>query len=173
MKNEDVFNAIEEYSTDLYRFCIHLCRSKDSADELFQETFLKTAEMSHKIDRSKNIRSFLFSIAISVFRNEKRKALRRSIIAPSASEYELETLADTSDVLSDTIKSERHRILSELVYKLDEKYKYSVILFYGMQQDISSIAKTLKCPCGTVKSRLSRARQILKKEMEALGYGEE
>ena len=78
--------------------------------------------------------------------------------------------ADTEKVLylaeSQAISSSRRAVdishLLSAVMQLEEKYRIVVHMFYYEDYDIKEIAHILKCPSGTVKSRLSRARALLK-----------
>lgn len=56
------------YGKDVYGFCLRLARNKDNADDLYQETFLKAIELSNRIDKSKNPKGFLVSIAVGLWK---------------------------------------------------------------------------------------------------------
>ena len=57
--------------------------------------------------------------------------------------------------------------------RLPDKYRAAVLLTYGAELPLEEVARIEKLPKGTVKSRLHKARLLLKKEMEARGYGRE
>ena len=53
---------------------------------------------------------------------------------------------------------------------LPEKYRIPVYLYYSAELSVKEIAEVMKIPEGTVKSRMNKAKHLLKKELEALGY---
>ena len=57
------------------------------------------------------------------------------------------------------------------VDRLPPKLRIPITLAYGFDWNLEEIARMEKAPVGTIKSRLHKARQLLKKEMEAQGYG--
>jgi RNA polymerase sigma-70 factor (ECF subfamily) len=59
----------------------------------------------------------------------------------------------------------RDRAVRELVLTLPAKYRDVVVLFYFHEMDISAAAKSLHLPEGTVKARLSRAREMLQSKL--------
>ena len=61
-------------------------------------------------------------------------------------------------------------VVQQVVARLPEKYRIPVYLFYSAELSIQEIAKVLQIPAGTVKSRMNKAKHVLKKELEALGY---
>ena len=63
----------DRYGDPVYRFCRSLAYSREDADDLFQETFLKIFEQPHKINGSDNPRGFLFSTALYIWKSWKRK----------------------------------------------------------------------------------------------------
>ena len=63
--------------------------------------------------------------------------------------------------------------LARAVQRLEEKYRSPVILMYRFGMGIDEIARIERVPKGTIKSRLSRARKQLRKEMEERGYAQE
>ena len=65
-------------------------------------------------------------------------------------------------------RKEQQRQVREAVAKLEEKYRIPVYLYYSQQFTTEQIGKVLKLPQGTVKSRLYKARKLLKKELEVI-----
>ena len=59
MSSQEMEQIIQEYGDDIYRFCFHLTGSREEADDLYQDTFVKAIQIGHRLDRSGNIKSFL------------------------------------------------------------------------------------------------------------------
>lgn len=174
MREEEFTQLIEEYGKDIFSFCLRLCSTRYEAEELYQDTFLKLIEHGKEVDRSKNPKSFLLSIAIGIYRNQKKKYAIRQRIAP---------MENLSDHMSDSLKEERYGLpeqevlqkeikerVREEISKLDDKLRLPLLMFYTGNLSHQEIGAILKIPKGTVKSRLFKARKILSKEMEDLKY---
>ena len=162
--------CICEYGKEIYSFCKHLTCSRQEADDLYQDTFLKAVELQQKIDWQENPKSFLLSVAVRIWKNRKRKVAWRNRIAPTEvliEERDVEECCDTEVSLEEGyIIQEESRIVRSAVDKLPEKLRMCVLLFYMEELSIPQIAKILKIPQGTVKSRLYQARKQLQKELE-------
>ena len=65
---------------------------------------------------------------------------------------------------------EQMNIVQQLVADLPEELRLPIHLFYSADISINEISRILRIPEGTVKSRMKKARQVLKKQLEALGY---
>ncbi|MDR1537979.1 MAG: RNA polymerase sigma factor [Clostridiales bacterium] len=154
-------DLVDEHGTSVYKFCRSLAYSKEDADDLFQETFLRAFEQPSKINASDNPHSFLFSTALYIWKSWKRKYARRNRIAPTEQFYE--TTAGDDDLERDVMEREEIRVVRELVEALPEKFRIPIILYYTMEMSVPDIALTLKTPLGTVKSRLFKARKIVGK----------
>ena len=154
-------SLVDEYSNSVYKFCRSLTYSKEDADDLFQETFLKVLGQPNKINSSDNPQSFLFSTALFIWKDWKRKYARRKRIAPI--EELDETVCSTDTVEDIYMAQEENRIVRELVDTLPEKFKIPIILYYTSEFSVPEIAETLKLPIGTVKSRLFKARKLVEK----------
>ena len=92
-------------------------------------------------------------------------------------------MENLSDHMSDSLKEERYGLpeqevlqkeikerVREEIYKLDDKLRLPLLMFYTGNLSHQEIGAILKIPKGTVKSRLFKARKILSKEMEDLKY---
>ena len=159
---------IDEYGIQVYRFCLSLSKRKPDAEDLYQQTFLKLFELGKEIHWDNNPRSFLFSIAGGIWKNEQRKQLRRatdpiedltSIASPGSTESEVLTHLETEEV-------------KKAVGRLPAKFRIPLILQYTFEMSLEEISKTEGIPIGTVKSRLYHAKELITKEMEANGYGQ-
>ena len=168
-------DLVDNYSEPIWRFCRSLTYSKEDAEDLFQETFLKAFEQLPKINASNNPKNFLFSTALYLWKSRKRRYARRNRLAPVQS-LDDETVANIgSNDIEDNIENnilaqEDTRIVRELVDALPEKFKIPIILHYTIEMSLPDIAAALKMPVGTVKSRLYKARKIIEKGLIEIGY---
>lgn len=167
---DDINEMVDRYGGFLYKFCCKLARNKTDADDLYQETFVKLAEGFHKIDKNNNPKSYLFSIAIYIWKSNCRKYARRQRIAPVTDMDETLWQSDGYDLESEFIHKELSDFMNSEISRLDEKFKITLYLFYTVEMTAEEIASAMKIPSGTVKSRLHKARKILKKRLEAVGY---
>ncbi len=166
-------DLLDEVGDDIYNFCRYLAKNKEDSEDLFQETIIKAIELSSKIDKEKNPKSFIISIAINVWKNTVRKRNRRSIIAKmiNINDENANYIVDEDTNVEETvIKSLTNNSLIDSINKLDDKYRIPIILFYLENMKITEIARVLGKPEGTIKRQLHQARVKLKDEMEEVGY---
>lgn len=159
---------IEDYGRDIYSFCMYMTRSKDDADDLYQQTFLVAFEKD-EIEEGRNPKSYLITIAANIWNNTKRKRLWRAKSANVVylEDENLEQLPDGNQSVEDSvIHNEEEDKLRMLVDRLPEKMKVVIVMFYMEDMSIEEIALALGIPAGTVKSRMNKARKILKEGME-------
>lgn len=176
MTNLELEQFITEYGREIYSFCVSLCGSRQEADDLYQDTFLTALEKIDRIDMAGNIRSYLLSVAVRMWKNRRRKrAWRRRI----AQEQELnEETADgtAAEEMRDVSVLPEERILEEerltavrrAVSRLPDRLRIPVLLYYMEERQIMEISEILRLPEGTVKSRLHQARKRLEKELESV-----
>ncbi len=159
------------YGREIYSFCRYLAGSKQEADDLYQDTFVRAVEKCHTMDGTQNPKGFLLTVAVNLWKNKKRKFAWRNRIAATESlgSEKLELLESKEETPEQTCVSQEER---EAVYRavslLDEKYKSVILLYYMEDMNLSEIAEILDIPIGTVKSRMHKARAILKKELEVV-----
>ncbi|MEE1015492.1 MAG: RNA polymerase sigma factor [Lachnospiraceae bacterium] len=151
-------------------FCCHLTGNVQEAEELYQDTFLKAVELMKNINYENNPKSFLISIALRLWKNKKRKYAWRMRIAGTESliEETVENLEAENCPVEEMIQKEIQRQVRKAVAGLEEKYRIPVYLFYTVQMSVAEISKTLKIPEGTVKTRLYKARKLLKEKLEVV-----
>jgi RNA polymerase sigma-70 factor (ECF subfamily) len=170
MTIQELEQCIALYGKDIYSFCRHLTREKESADDLYQDTFLEAMKKITAIRYGENPKSYLLSIALRIWKNRVRKMAWRNRIAPTGSADSLteHLAAEEVDVEEQLMEEEERRQLWRAINNLSDKLRIPLLLYYMEEQSVSEIAKMLSLPQGTVKSRLYQARKLIKKELEEL-----
>ena len=169
MNVTELEECIHLYGKDIYSFCRHLTNSKTEADELYQETFLKAVEGMERICATSNPKSYLLSIAVRLWKNKKRKNAWRNRIASmeSLTEEKQDCIqSQTPSLEEQLIEKEQAKFLRDKIGELKDRYRIPIYLYYMEDLSIQEIAKSLKLPKGTVKSRLFRARELLREKID-------
>lgn len=168
--------CVDCYGKEIYGFCRHLTGNLQDGEDLYQDTFLKAVELADKIDVNQNPKSYLLSIAVRLWKNRCRKRAWRQRIAGKKSVSE-KTESDKEKVISDmetpemqVLLMEQNAFVSRCVWELEEKYRLPLYLYYAAEFSVKEIAECIKVPQGTVKSRLHKARAIIKEKLEVAGY---
>ncbi len=155
-------DLVDAHYQALFRFGMSLTRDVDRASDLVQETFcIWAAKNSQLRDRSK-AKTWLFTTLHREFLKQRRRASRFSDEPLDEATMEASTGSEEG--------AERHLDGSramELLGRLDETYRAPVALFYLQQHSYKEIAEILDVPIGTVMSRLSRGKEMLRKQMTA------
>ncbi len=138
-----------------------LCTDPYEAEDLYQETWLKVVRNISRYDPAREFEPWLTKICVNTYRNTLRRIARSPVLS----------FRDTreKDTMMQSVpapEKKDYEPLYEAVRNLPEKMRLTVVLFYFEDMDIRSAAEVLGVPPGTVKSRLSKARKLLK---EVLG----
>jgi RNA polymerase sigma factor (sigma-70 family) len=154
----EAFDAlIARWHDPVWRYLRRLTNSDDAAADLSQDAWLKVLRGIASLREPASLRPWLFGIA----RRVAMDRLRRKYAQPSEADTELDELAapePDSDVEAE---------LASLESKLDVlplRERETLALFYLRELSIEQIASLLAVPAGTVKSRLFRARQLLRNQ---------
>lgn len=149
---------IRDYGKRLYGLCTFLCANSYEAEDLYQETWLKVVKNIEKFDPSKEFEPWLTTICVNAYRNTLRRILKSPVFNTFT------TTEEKEDVIN-SVPAPEERDYSDLyaaIDKLPEKLRLTVLLFYFRDMDIDKTAAVLGIPPGTVKSRLNKARKLLK-----------
>ena len=137
---------------------------------------LTLSEKLKKLDNEQNVKSYAISVSVLLWKNKKKKYSVRERIAQIGSLEEYAESGEQFKAKDDpeqlVMRKSETQALRELVSGLPEKYRIPLYLYYSANMKTEDIAKHLHIPLGTVKTRLRKAKAILKEKMEALGYDE-
>ncbi len=172
MTAAEIEKCMDDFGTDIYRFCLKLCLDKADAEDLYQQTFLKALEAEWTLDWENNPRALFFSLAHNLWKSDRRKQARRNAIAPCGNfDEETEAVLHTQGSMEDDyLQKELLTKVRKIMQTLPEKFQVPMILFYLSDCSIEQIAAIIKKPAGTVKSRLFKGRSLIKKGLEDAGY---
>ena len=151
---------IQQYGRRLYGLCCSLCSNRFDADDLYQETWLRVVKHISQYDPSRGFEPWLTRICVNTYRSTLRRLAKSPLLDFSSGE--------DKDQLLDSIPAPEEKdyaSLYEAVGRLPEKLRLAVILFYFQGEDLASAARILNIPVGTAKSRLNKARKLLKEAL--------
>ena len=151
----------------MYNFANRLTFDEDDAKDLVQDTYMKAFRFINSFQRGTNAKAWLFRIMKNSFINDFRKKSKE----PTKIDYqEVETFYNsddvdksiTTDLRAETVKDMMGDEISNALNSLDVDFRTVIILcdLEGFKYD--EMAKILDIPIGTVRSRLHRARNLLK-----------
>lgn len=171
MTIEELNIFAQEKGNEIYGFCYYLSGNKLLAEELYQDTFLKATEKHKKIQANREAKAYVIGISIRIWKNKLRKSSNRRRIIPF--DYYVDKNQVSSNILSpldEVINNDKKTLILTAVNSLRPNQKLTIIMFYYQNLSIEEIAKILKLPTGTVKSRLHTGRQQIKLYLEEHHY---
>ncbi|WHH58080.1 sigma-70 family RNA polymerase sigma factor [Petroclostridium sp. X23] len=154
---EKLKNAMDEYATSFLRTAKMVLKDDRDAQETVSDTFLKYYQNIDSFRGECSLKTYLLKILINQCRQKLRSAWLRRVVPV----FSHEELSDKTEEVTG-IDIEEKISLYEAVMTLKPKERQVVVLYYYNQLTIKEIACALKQKEGTIKSRLSRARESLK-----------
>ncbi len=155
------FEAIvRRWQRPLVNLAYRFCRERGRAEDLAQDAFLRAYRGLRQWRRDGAFSTWLFTLATNVCRSELRRHPIEVLALDAVAEPRDPSSA--SDAMDDR---DRDRALRQSVDTLPLKYREVVILFYFHEMDVAAAARSLGLPDGTVKARLSRARDLLRRKL--------
>jgi len=150
----------ERYSRSIHSLIIRIIPSKEDAEELTQDTFLKAFRKLHTFKGECSFSTWLFRIAYNTAISATRK---RRIILPAIDDAMLERVSDelVDTVFDDDEDEIRLQKLEAAITKLTVEEKTLITLFYTDNKPVAEIAELLEQTTDNVKVRLFRVRKKL------------
>lgn len=144
----------------LFRLAMCLERDRDAAEDLVQETFTEALQSFHRFERGTNCRAWL----ITIMRHVQSKRWRARGRARLISDGDVD-LAGTIPFEPPTPQDVTDADILRALDALPEGFREVVILADVQELSYREIASALQVPIGTVMSRLSRARQMMRRRL--------
>jgi RNA polymerase sigma-70 factor (ECF subfamily) len=163
----------------LYNSALRLTGNAVDADDLVQETFLKAYRFFHRFRKDSNSLAWLFKIMKNSYINRFRQKSREPVTLPETSRPGEENRPfEPGDMTNNPEEEFLNRLLhdevEQAIRSLPDEFKLVVLLSDVEGLKYKEIADILSCPIGTVRSRLSRGRRLLQRQLwdyaKAHGY---
>jgi RNA polymerase sigma-70 factor (ECF subfamily) len=165
---------VRRYRNPITNFIYRMIDDYERAVELAQETFIRIYTSASRYQANYSFSTYIYRIASNLAISELRRRKRRkfvSLLTPFTNDdgeaVELDP-PDTNPLQDEAlIQAERRKAVARAITSLPEKYRAAIVLrdVEGLSYD--RIAEVLKLSEGTVKSRINRARNLLKEKLSA------
>ncbi len=155
---EEVASIIEKYGDLIYRTAFVQVKSRDLADDIFQEVCMRLVRQRERRDSEEHWKAWLIRATIHCCRDYWKSAWHRKI-----------TFAEPDEEETAPQEGGTGGWVTQCVQGLPEKYRMVIYLYYYEQYSLKEIAQILSLNENTVASRLSRGRGKLKKMLEQEG----
>ncbi|MDJ0333383.1 MULTISPECIES: sigma-70 family RNA polymerase sigma factor [Planococcus] len=164
LNEEQIEQIMDEHGEYLLRFIYVYVKDWSTAEDILQEVFVAYYLKSHQFESRSSLKTYLSKMAINRCHDHLRSWKNRRIVFSDAmtqwisSSKSTEKTYEHQVVRSDLIKN---------VMELPITYRESIILYYYQQLTMKEISELLACPENTIKTRLRRAKRLLKNNTDS------
>lgn len=148
MKKEEFADLVLTYQQSMYRFALGILRNKQDAEDALSAAIIKAYEHLASLRDKDKFKTWIMTIIANEAKNMLSKNSRVQLV-------------DDITIFEEGVEENQNDVWGS-VMELGEQHRQIVMLYYYDGFSTREIAGILKVPEGTVKSRLSRARQNLK-----------
>jgi RNA polymerase sigma-70 factor (ECF subfamily) len=159
---------VRRYGDSLLSYLTRICRNREQAKDLFQETFRKVHEKAHTL-RGNQFKSWLYTIATRVAMDSLRRSRRVHMVSLNQQvdcdggncPQPVAVAADCDDPALEASKAEQQELVRKAVESLPDRQRVTLVLAYYQGLSYREVAKILDCSIGTVKTQMFRALRTL------------
>ncbi len=161
-------DLIKSYEKTVYNFSFKICRDKEKAENIMQETFLSMVKSLHQFDGKSKLSTWLYRIVANHCLMQARKNKNRNYVSIDDEDglFDDSHIADWKEIPSKSVENiELKNILDTAITKLSPEYRMVFLMrdVEGLSTEETAKATELSVPA--VKSRLHRARAFLRNEL--------
>lgn len=169
MGNTQMFSRlIDNYKSMVYNLAYRISNSPHDAEDISQEAFLRAFQSLARFNPSYKFSTWLYQITLNIIRDKfKRKEIDYVSLDTPIETDDSEFYPQPADLTNNPeqiiARKENLQIIQQAIYSLPLKYREVIVLRHLQDLSYIEIANILKLPSGTVKIRLYRAREQLRK----------
>jgi len=174
LERERFSSEIITYLDHLYRVAFHLVRNDSEAQDCVQETCARALSAYRQFTPGTNLKAWLTRILYNFFLDAYARSKRR-LVETDLPESAQAARGDWEIIPADSAGPEKLLLQQELGVKIKEalgnipeEFRTAIVLVDMGDFSYSEASEIMSCPVGTVRSRLSRGRRLLQKQLD--GY---
>ncbi len=156
-REEAYKQLIEEYGNRLLRTCCLILKDREEAEDVVQETFIKVFKKIDTFKEKSGLYTWIYAIALNLSRDRMR--MKQDML-----ELKDEWIGN-DDVESQVEINIDRELLRKEIFEMNSLYREVLVLFYFEDLSIKEISNLLNEKEGTIKSKLSRGRNLLKESL--------
>lgn len=156
-KEEAYIQLIEKYGNRLLGTCYLILKSEVEAEDIVQETFIRVFQKIDSFKGKSGLYTWIYAIALNLARDKLRNKEDNLYLDAE--------LTGVSDVEFQVERNIDRELLRDELFKMNDLYREVLVLFYFEELSIKEISNLLNEKEGTIKSKLSRGRNILKESL--------
>src|SRR6185436_9782147 len=161
--DEDAFaEIVERYKNPLINYLTHLVRSRERAEEVAQDAFVRLYRNASNYREQERLGPYLYRIATNLDVTDVRREKRWSLLLPRLHASTNTTVPPPDAGL---FVDEIQKKVSAALERLPMKYRAPIVLADIEEWSYDEIARALECRVGTVKSRIFRGRELLRRQL--------
>jgi len=165
---------MERHRQAIFHIILKIVRDREIAADLMQETFMKAFASLATYRSEFKFSTWLYRIAANTAIDHLRKQRMKMLSIDSPPEsadgpIAIEVADNSYNPENDLINREQRFSINEAIEALPEKYRVVIIYRHRDDKSYDEIADALSLPVGTVKARIFRARELLKKKLRSGG----
>lgn len=160
MGDVDFQQLVDRQYAPLFRFALSLAKSEAEAADLTQQTFFLWAAKGHQLRDRAKAKSWLFTTLYREFLSRRRHEV-------GFPKVELDDVREEEMSISPNMNAFDSATVLQALGEVDEPFRAPLTLFYLEQFSYQEIADMLDVPIGTVMSRLSRGKALLRQRLVA------
>lgn len=165
-RDEEAFEAlVDQHGPMVLGLCRRMLHDPRDIEDAFQATFLVLVQKAPGIRDGNLLSNWLYGVAYRVARRARSRTLRRRDRETAAGEPE--AAASSEPDLAE--RTEWEAMLDQELSRLPEKYRAPLVLCYLRGRTHDQAAEELRCPVGTVRSRMARGRDLLRTRLVRRG----
>lgn len=164
-REKEFLDAYDHYADAIYRHCYFRVYNKELAEDLTQETFIKTWTYLSEGKEIKNIKAFLYKVAINLIIDSSRK--KKALSLDDFKEKEV-SIRHYNMVEKQIINQAEFASIFKEMDKLEDKYKDIILMRYMQDFSPAEIADILGVSANVVSARLNYAVKKLKKIVKSI-----
>ena len=149
---------VKQYGNMVLRLALIKTKQREKAEDIFQEVFIKLIKQDNRLDNTEHEKAWMIKTTLNCCKDLWKSAWNRRVVYEHK---DSEACVEAEEDNNDCIRA--------IVMELPDKYRMIVHLYYYEELSIKEIGDMLSMNQNTVSTRLSRARDLLKRKLEKGG----